>query len=127
MTRTFKVQTSVISGLFALACFMTTVGALAGNALSGDEIKAMMADTTVEGKMNDGSAYSEFYQADGKIKAKDYAGKWSVESDSMCFDYTTQPGKMCYQIGRNATGIDWIKDGKVEGTGTVSKGNIRNY
>jgi hypothetical protein len=34
---------------------------------------------------------------------------------------------MCYQIGQSANGIEWIKDGKVQGTGTVVKGNVRQY
>jgi hypothetical protein len=127
MTQSLKVRATVLLGAFALLCSVMAGAAVAGNPLSGDGIKMLMSDVTVEGKMNDGSSYSEFYEADGKIKAKDYAGNWTVEGNSMCFVYSSNPKKMCYQIGTNASGIDWIHDGKVEGTGTVVKGNVRKY
>jgi len=122
-----KTTRGLLAGMFAVAVLGTAGSAMAGDALSGDKIKSMMSDATVEGKMSDGSAYSEFYQADGTIKGKDYKGQWTVEADSMCFVYGTDPKKMCFQVGQNGNGIDWLKDGKVDGTGTVSKGNINNY
>jgi hypothetical protein len=95
--------------------------------LTGDQIKSTVSNMTVEGKMNDGMAYSEFYGADGTIKGKDYTGKWTVEGNEMCFVYGTDPKKSCYGIKKAATGIQWVEDGKVEGDGMVSQGNIRNY
>jgi hypothetical protein len=70
-------------GALAFAYFIMMGAVIAGNPLSGDGIKAMMSDATVEGKMNDGSSYSEFYEADGNIKAKDYAGRWTIEGSNM--------------------------------------------
>src|SRR5882724_8426735 len=118
---------SVIHSVKTTRGLLAGMLAMAGDALSGDKIKSVMSDATVEGKMSDGSAYSEFYQADGTIKGKDYKGQWTIEADSMCFVYGTDPKKMCFQVGQKANGIDWLKDGKVDGTGTVSKGNINNY
>ena len=127
MTRSFGAQIGMAVGALALTYFTMTGPVIAGNPLSGDGIKAMMSDATVEGKMNDGTSYSEFYEADGKIKAKEYAGRWTIEGSTMCFVYSTKPQKMCYQIGQGANGIEWIRDGKVQGTGTVVKGNVRQY
>jgi hypothetical protein len=95
--------------------------------LNGDQIKSTVSNMTVEGKMNDGMAYSEFYGADGTIKGKDYTGKWTVEGNEMCFVYGTDPKKSCYGIQKTADGIAWIEDGKSEGTGVVTQGNVRNY
>jgi hypothetical protein len=122
-----NIQAGMLVGIFALASLTDITATIAGSALSGNDIKALMADVTVEGKMSDGSSYSEFYQADGKIKGKDYTGKWTIEGDAMCFVYSTAQQKMCYQVGKNSDGINWIKDGKAEGTGTVTKGDVRNY
>ena len=127
MIQSLKIRMTMLFGAAALLCSGMAAIAVAGSPLSGDGIKMLMSDVTVEGKMNDGSSYSEFYEADGKIKAKDYAGSWTVEGNSMCFVYSSNPKKMCYQIGANASGIDWIHDGKIEGTGTVMKGNVRKY
>ncbi len=127
MIHRVKTTRGLLAGLFAVAVLGTAGFAMAGDPLSGDKIKSMMSDTTVEGKMSDGTAYSEFYQADGAIKGKDYKGQWTVEADAMCFVYGADPKKMCFQVGQNANGIDWLKDGKVDGTGAVSKGNINNY
>jgi hypothetical protein len=117
----------LLAPLFALAVLGAAGAATAADPLSGEKIKAIMSGATVEGTMSDGSTYSEFYQADGTLKAKDYQGKWTVEADAICFVYGTDPAKMCFQVGQGAKGIDWLKDGKVEGNGTVSKGNINNY
>jgi hypothetical protein len=128
MIHNIKIQTAAVIALFAVAFLTIVGGALAGEVLSGDSLRATMAGKTVEGKMNDGSAYSEYYQADGTIKGKDYVGKWTINGNAMCFVYPTSPsGNGCYQIAKNANGIDWIQNGKVLGTGTVSEGNTRNY
>lgn len=114
------------AALAAPLLFAATVS-FADDMLTGDQIKSTVSNMTVEGKMNDGMAYSEFYGADGTIKGKDYTGKWTVEGNEMCFVYGTDPKKSCYGIKKAAMGIQWVEDGKVEGDGTVSQGNIRNY
>lgn len=121
------------TALFAMA-LLTGPLLLAGRAgfadgmmLKGDEIKSTVSDMTVEGKMNDGMAYSEYYGADGTIRGKDYTGKWTVEGDEMCFVYGTDPKKSCYGIQKTADGIEWMEDGKAEGTGMVMPGNVHSY
>jgi hypothetical protein len=103
-------------------------GAFAEEPLSGDEIEATVSGVTVEGAMSDGMAYSEYYDEDGTIKGEDYQGKWMVEGDMMCFAYEADGSdKACWQVGRNADGVVWMKDGKVEGMGKVTMGNPHNY
>lgn len=114
------------AALVAVPLLLLSAATFAGDALTGDEIKASVSDSTVQGTMNDGMAYTEFYQADGTIKGKDYTGKWTIEGDSMCFIYGSDP-KMCYQIRKAADGIEWMQDDKVLGTGTISKGNVNNF
>ena len=76
--------------------------------------------------MEASGAYSEFYQADGTIKGKDYTGAWSIEGDAMCFQYGTDP-KSCWQVLGEGNQVQWVKDGNVEGTGTVVTGNPNNF
>ncbi|MSP84070.1 MAG: hypothetical protein EXQ94_14475 [Alphaproteobacteria bacterium] len=59
--------------------------------LSGADITTLIGDTTITGTMLPDVAYSEYYGADGMIKAGTgadaYTGTWSVNGDMMCFDY----------------------------------------
>lgn len=100
--------------------------ALAGEMLTGDQISQRISDKTVTGAMESSGDYAEFYQADGAIKGKDYTGMWTVEGDSMCFQYGSDP-KSCWQVGVEGDQIQWIKDGKVEGTGIAVDGNPNNF
>ena len=100
--------------------------AVAAEMLSGDEIKATVAGKTIAGTMEGSGAYAEFYAADGTIRGKDYTGAWTVEGDAMCFQYGADP-KTCWQVGRDGGAVQWVKDGKVEGTGTVTDGNTNNF
>lgn len=115
------------AALLAAPLMLASRAGFAGDMLTGDQIKSTVSNMTVEGKMNDGMAYSEYYDADGTIKGKDYTGKWTIEGDQMCFVYGTDPKKSCYGIEKTADGIAWIENGKAEGTGMVTQGNMRNY
>ena len=44
----------------------------------------------------------------------------------MCFQYFSDP-EYCWQVLRDGDAVQWIKDGRVEGTGTVVKGNPNNF
>lgn len=116
-------------GIVAAVLLLAGAGtAFAEEALSGDEIKGVVSGATVDGQMSDGTAYSEYYDADGTIKGKDYQGKWTIEGDMMCFAYQADGSdKACWQVAKNADGVAWMKDGKVEGTGKVTSGNRNNY
>ncbi|MGH6931403.1 MAG: hypothetical protein ACREEE_03100 [Dongiaceae bacterium] len=100
--------------------------AAAGERLTGDQITAQIAGKTVTGAMESSGEYAEYYQADGMIKGKDYIGKWSVEGDSMCFQYGADP-KSCWQVAVDGDRIEWLMDGKVAGTGIIVDGNPNNF
>ncbi|MEM8582341.1 MAG: hypothetical protein AAGF50_14185, partial [Pseudomonadota bacterium] len=72
--------------LLATAFTALALPALAGG-LSGPDIKTAIEGNTVQGGMDSGEAYAEFYEAGGAIKAEGYGGTWTIEGDQMCFDY----------------------------------------
>lgn len=102
-------------------------GAAALEALGGDRIKAIVGGATIEGSMNDGTRYSTYYAPDGTLRGADYAGKWTVEDDTLCLAYDDVEGEACFQVGGNEQGIMLMRDGKVAGQGAVTKGNVRAY
>ena len=89
------------------------------------EITAAVTDKTVQGSMSASGAYTEFYAADGTIKAKDYSGTWTVEGDKMCFSYGEAPD--CWDVRIEAETVSWVKDGVDGGTGTIVAGNPNNF
>lgn len=111
---------------FLLACAFVLAAGPALAAATGGEIKAAIAGNTVQGNMDAGGAYAEFYAADGSIKGKDYGGQWSVEGDAMCFLYQDTP-KQCWSVEINGDQVRWIKNGASEGTGTILRGNPNNF
>ncbi|MEL7013842.1 MAG: hypothetical protein AAFO72_11240 [Pseudomonadota bacterium] len=102
--------------LFALPAFAEATGA---------EIKAAIEGNTVQGGMDTGEAYSEFYEAGGEIKAEGYGGTWGIEGDTMCFDYGE--GKNCWGVRIEGDQVTWLLDGADDGTGTIVSGNPNNY
>lgn len=113
-------------GAFALAMFMAAGAVQAAEMLSGDQIKSLVSGNTVQGSMEASGAYSEFYQEDGMIKGDGYSGAWSIEGDTMCFQYGADPAA-CWEVGMDGDTVQWIKDGKIDGTGTVVAGNPNNF
>lgn len=97
----------------------------AANLATGDQIMAALSGNTVQGGMSDGTAYTEFYDADGTIKAVDYSAEWSVEGDTMCFDYGE--GATCWGVAIDGDMVTWMNDGAAEGTGTIVPGNPNNF
>lgn len=100
--------------------------ASAGATATGDQITAAISGNTVQGSMIASGAYTEFYGADGVIKGKDYAGKWRVSGDTMCFQYGQDP-ESCWTVRLDGDQVTWVKDGKDDGTGTIVKGNPNNF
>ncbi|HXV25447.1 MAG TPA: hypothetical protein VED46_14445 [Alphaproteobacteria bacterium] len=125
MPSIFSLSGAVGIGAIILS-IVTVAPASAEEALTGEQIRALVGGNTVEGAMEASGAYSEFYQADGTIKGKDYTGAWSIEGDAMCFQYGTDP-KSCWQVLGEGNQVQWVKDGNVEGTGTVVTGNPNNF
>jgi hypothetical protein len=111
---------------FLLACafLLASVGA-AHAAATGDQIRAAISDSTVQGNMT-GGPYAEYYAPDGTIKGKDYTGRWSIEGDAMCFAYQGTP-KECWNVELSGDQVRWIKNGASQGTGTIVKGNANGF
>lgn len=116
MTRIFPV---------ALVLGLMPVAVLAQDLATGAEISAAITGNTAQGSMTASGAYTEFYAADGAIKAKDYSGKWTVEGDAMCFDYGE--GKDCWGVRIDGEAVTWVKDGADGGTGTIVAGNPNGF
>lgn len=93
---------------------------------TGEQIKKAISGNTVEGSMQASGRYTEFYSKDGSVSGKGYTAAWRIEGEAMCWIYKDQP-KDCWQASIKGTSVQWIKNNKVQGTGTIVKGNINNF
>ncbi len=92
----------------------------------GAAIKAAISGNTVQGSMQASGAYTEFYAADGTIKGADYAGRWSVSGDQMCFAYGEDPAQ-CWGVRIAGAQVTWVGPGGEEGTGQLIAGNPQGF
>jgi hypothetical protein len=93
---------------------------------SGQQLKNAITGNTVQGSMDGAGRYTEFYAKDGTVRSKDYQAKWSIEGDQMCWVYEGQP-KDCWRATIKGNNVKWVKDGKVQGSGTIVQGNSNRY
>lgn len=93
---------------------------------TGAQIKNALSGNTVEGSMQASGRYTEFYSKDGTVLAKDYKAIWRIEGNDMCWIYKDQP-KDCWQASIKAKSVKWVKNKKVQGTGTIVEGNTNNF
>jgi hypothetical protein len=93
---------------------------------TGDQIRAAVAGNTVMGSMSASGAYTEFYATDGTIRSADYAGRWTVEGDTMCFAYGEDPAT-CWSVSLAGDQVSWLVGGVVEGSGTIVPGNPNGW
>jgi hypothetical protein len=120
-------KASVLCGLSSAALLALGLAAAhAADKLNGAQIRAAVSGNTVQGMMEGTGAYAEFYQNDGVIRGDGYTGVWAIEGDAMCFQYGSDP-KACWEVIKDGDLIQWLKDGKVEGSGTVAPGNPNNF
>ena len=108
--------------LFALLA----VPAQAQELASGAKIKSALAGNTVQGSMQTSGAYTEFYAADGTIKAADYTGSWSIKGDLMCFVYNDDPA-LCWGVRIDGRAVTWVGAAGDEGTGNILGGNPKGF
>lgn len=111
--------------LVAVLCVLAFPASAAGQA-TGDEIRAAISGNTVQGSMAASGGYSEFYAADGAIKAQDYTGQWSIDGSRMCFAYGQDPAT-CWGARISGDQVTWVGDGGDEGTGTIKAGNPNGF
>jgi hypothetical protein len=108
---------------------MITAGAAhAADMASGEDIRASVSGKTIQGSMlrDTFQKWSEFYMEDGTIKGDGYDGKWSIEGDTMCFEYGGASSG-CWAASIEGPAIIFFKDGKVDGAGVAKSGNGNNY
>lgn len=120
-----------------MSCLMAALVTLAGTAgahaqearkLGGAEISTLISGNTVEGAMAASGPYKEFYMPDGTIRGSGYTGKWSVVGDTLCFAYDPAKPADCWSAAVTpANEIQWMKDGKIDGTGKATPGNTGNF
>lgn len=113
------------AALFATAALIAAP-ALAQSALTGDQIRGLVSGATIEGAMEGSGPYAEFYAPDGTIRGADYTGAWSVQGDTMCFQYG-DGAPSCWSVVGSGSSVQWLQDGAVLGTGTVTAGNPNNF
>ncbi len=114
-----------------LSFFLLTVASQACSesplALStGPQLKNALSGNTVEGSMQAPGRYTEFYAKDGTVLAKDYKAIWRIEGNNMCWIYKDQP-KDCWQAAIKGKTVQWVKNNKVQGNGTIVQGNTNNF
>jgi hypothetical protein len=93
---------------------------------TGKQINKAVAGNTIEGSMQASGRYTEFYSKDGKVLGKDYTALWRIEGDNMCWIYKGQP-KDCWQASIKGASVQWVKNNKAQGSGTIVKGNTNNF
>jgi hypothetical protein len=93
---------------------------------TGTQLKNALSGNTVEGSMQASGRYTEFYAKDGTVLAKDYKAIWRIEGNDMCWIYKDQP-KDCWQAAIKGKSVQWIKNNKVQGNGTIVQGNTNNF
>ncbi len=112
-----------LASLICLALMLPTARAAEPLPLaSGAQLRQAVSGNTITGSMDAGGRYTEYYAADGSVRAKGYTARWSIEGNSMCWRYEGQP-KDCWQATLKGAEIKWLKDGKAQGSGSVLKGN----
>lgn len=112
--------------LYATAATCLATPLAAQDLATKDEILAALSGNTVQGSMADGATYMEFYDADGTIKAPNYDGHWGMVGNQMCFAYGKDHAA-CWFVLLDGAAVTWVREGKVDGTGTILPGNPNKY
>jgi len=93
----------------------------------GQQIKDRIIGNTVAGTMSPDSTYTEYYADDGTIKGASYTAKWTIDGDTLCFNYDEAPQADCYAVMIDGNAVEWHLDGETQGKGTIQKGNPNNF
>jgi len=117
-----NVRNAIRAAAIAVAFVPMLAASVFADPATGNEIMANIIGNTVQGSMEASGAYTEFYDGDGTIVGPDYTGAWSIDGDSMCFQYGEDPAD-CWMVEIDGDAVNWIKDGAVLGTGTILSGN----
>lgn len=111
---------------FLVCVFLYATPAFAQDAATADQIRAALSGNTVIGAMAASGAYTEYYAPDGTIRAADYAGRWAINGNSMCFTYGDEAAT-CWAVQLQDDQVTWMVNGAAEGTGTILPGNPNSW
>ncbi len=106
--------------LFALC--MLCPPAFAQDLASAEQVRGAIIGNTVIGTMAASGPYAEFFDPDGTIRAADYAGRWAIRGNKMCFDYDEGPSG-CWAVAITGSTLVWVGSSGAEGSGTIRAGN----
>lgn len=99
---------------------------VAAETATKQDILSALSGNTVMGTMQDGSAYAEYYGADGTIRANGYTGYWGIVGNQACFAYGDDPAG-CWHLKVDGNFVTWMRGGNQDGTGSVLPGNPNNF
>jgi len=84
--------------------------------LSGAEIKSLLSDGRLYGQTPSGKVFLVMYGADGSlrgiVKRGEDTGKWWVEGDTLCRNWTAWAGdkpEECFTVKKNGIEIIWYR------------------
>ena len=105
--------------------------------LTGQEILTQVIGNTASG-VGKKHRWTEYYHPDGTIQGRTdgnavenddgpYQGKWNVSDSKMCFVYVNSGDVGCYTISIKGNEITYSRKGEHSYTGTLLKGNPKNF
>ena len=131
----------VAFGLLAIVLFISSAQQQARAhepvVLTGQEILTQVIGNTAYG-VGKKHRWTEYYHPDGTIQGRTdgnavesddgpYQGKWTVSNSEMCFVYVNSGDVGCYTISIKGNEITYSRKGEHSNTGTLLKGNPKNF
>lgn len=120
------VATVIIVGLSGCASTEAKLQEKGLSSLSGNDIKQAINGNTLVGKTFDGYSFTTKYTTNGKMSAKGSGGsdtgKWSVESDKFCMQWSKwrKGVKNCHSVYQDGTTFYSVKSsGSLESTFSI--------
>ncbi|EAU41573.1 hypothetical protein FP2506_14109 [Fulvimarina pelagi HTCC2506] len=110
-----------LSILTASAVFALTAPALAQS--SAEQIREALVGNTFQGSMGS-SEYTSYFGEDGTYADASTTGPYEITEEGVCYPGTDYG---CYQAEIEGDQLEWFKDGKSEGTGTIVEGNPMEF
>lgn len=126
-----RLNRGVVAAMLALS-----VPALAGEALSGSELRSELSGNTLSGYNTSGVVFSEYHAPDGRILGHNNGervveGCWDIRDDGVCYYYarSRRPGTFCWRYRRAGPQGFTLQsfDGAVTGVARLGSGNPGGY
>lgn len=117
--------------LLLLSGLPTTTASAAEHKLTGDEVKALLTDATVNGGSGD-AAFKQYFAAGGATtyvgsENTPSQGSWRVQGDQYCSVWPPASTLVCYDVEGDPAAtpptVTWIGESGTRYPGAVAKGN----